>query len=559
MLHEVAGAPQSRSASSHDPCDPATVAAKTKECVSGDAEAVECIRATGDNCNCLQKALSARRCLGACWSVVETTVCAPQVPSNVAPGATPINTAAVDSASDCDLATVADLTKQCISSDAPAVVCLQQSGSSQCGCLRGSPTVQQCLGPCWPVVESSLCQSNPASATATNTDAPCDEAKVADLTKACVTGDEDALVCLQNGKDNCDCLKTSPGAQKCLGSCWTIVQAAVCPTDSSVESEPTSAPAQGLCDPSTVTELTKYCVGGDPDAVRCLQTGRRDCDCVRESHFVLECLGGCWETVESALCFDGDSITMSEQDSKVMSPNDDESIGFDGASGSGADETSLDSDAVVSETDFDSDGASSICTQEFTTTQTKHCVQEDATALACVRGGGDYCACLTSTPNVENCLGGCWEQVRDVICKHPSDDAEESRLAALSADVAASGCDATKVVPLVQACVAADQDTIECVRNNESECQCLRTSATVQACLGSCWSTVETSICEKSTEVGKASVHPSCDEAALPTIAGEVPAPFQAHPIALSESFCVVIRTACPNQSTLSPVCQVRS
>ena len=58
---------------------------------------------------------------------------------------------------------------------------------------------------------------------------------------------------------------------------------------------------------------------------------RRDCDCVRESHFVLECLGGCWETVESALCFDGDSITMSEQDSKVMSPNDDESIGFDGA------------------------------------------------------------------------------------------------------------------------------------------------------------------------------------------------------------------------------------
>lgn len=148
--------------------------------------------------------------------------------------------------------------------DPGLVVCLQQPGASQCECMRGSPSAPFCLGACWEIVQKTLCEGEgihdsgaaAASDGSGRDDGVCDKAGVTERTSKCVKEDPDAVECIRGGGGNCACLRESKSARRCLGSCWPMVEGAVCGKLEEAEPPtpaPTAVAAPGVCDKKEVS------------------------------------------------------------------------------------------------------------------------------------------------------------------------------------------------------------------------------------------------------------------------------------------------------------------
>lgn len=201
-------------------CDTDALGQKTEICLLGDANTIACLtKSPGRYCECFREPGTwVAECLTGCWPKVEKALC----------GDTD-GKARASFAEDggCDRSTVTQHTKSCVAADTALAACVGKDPPGSCDCLRQSKTAQTCLAECWGTVEAAMCTEQDLDAeSAAKKD--CNRATVAAKSKQCVESDQSTLLCLQEGGEECGCLKTSRAVQDCLGGCWPVVEGAVC-------------------------------------------------------------------------------------------------------------------------------------------------------------------------------------------------------------------------------------------------------------------------------------------------------------------------------------------
>ena len=64
-------------------CREDEAATKTKECVTSDAETLQCLNDGKDRCLCIRSSRSVKSCLGGCWGQIEAALCTALFARNV--------------------------------------------------------------------------------------------------------------------------------------------------------------------------------------------------------------------------------------------------------------------------------------------------------------------------------------------------------------------------------------------------------------------------------------------------------------------------------------------
>ena len=242
-------------------CDTDALGQKTEICLLGDANTIACLtKSPGRYCECFREPGTwVAECLTGCWPKVQWRAAEPSPPwallSSSGPNVRRLPNATghmlnphglslqVEKAlcgdtdgkarasfaedGGCDRSTVTQHTKSCVAADTALAACVGKDPPGSCDCLRQSKTAQTCLAECWGTVEAAMCTEQDLDAeSAAKKD--CNRATVAAKSKQCVESDQSTLLCLQEGGEECGCLKTSRAVQDCLGGCWPVVEGAVC-------------------------------------------------------------------------------------------------------------------------------------------------------------------------------------------------------------------------------------------------------------------------------------------------------------------------------------------
>ena len=176
-------------------------------------------------------------------------------------------------------------------------------------------------------------------------------------------------------------------------------------------------------------------MASDAAAVACLKAGGDQCACVSNSASAVSCLGGCWPKVKGVLC-----------------------------AASAAEPT---------------------CDDAEVSPKLKECVASDAAAVACLKAGGDQCACVSNSASAVSCLGGCWPKVKGVLCPTSSQGAAPATRPCTNEDATAR----------TKQCVMQEPAVVKCLRAGGKQCSCVRASASTMACLDECRPRVEAVLC----------------------------------------------------------------